>query len=231
MVQEKPLRKKTDGWVYVVQWTSMPWHVKIGFSKSLKDRFASFLTASPDTLVVVKTFEANQEDETDLHDRFQASRDVGEWFRLSPSLKKFLENEAPCQTLEAKVKFGRSYEDRIKWMPMRPRLNEVLQELHNEKRLPRFVRNARIYVLWALNDLGLRDYFATSNAIINHEANRNAYQAKTIYNQLIALEEEECIEKGQGKVFSLLPKGFAELTAAEDNYAANRKSARSLRLR
>lgn len=230
MMQEKPKKRKTTGWVYVVQWSSMPWHVKIGFSKSLKDRFASFLTASPDTLVVVKAFEADQEDEADLHGRFQASRDVGEWFRLSPSLKTFLESEAPCQTLEAKVKFGRGYEDRIKWLPMRPRLEEVLQELHQEKRLPRFVRSARIYVLWALNDLELCDYFATSNAIIHHEANRNAYQAKTIYNQLIALEEEGLVEKNQGKVFALLPKGFEELSKAEDEHAAKRKSARSLRL-
>lgn len=231
MVQEKPLKRRNEGWVYVVQWAAMPWHVKIGFSKSLKDRFASFLTASPDTLVVVKAFEADQEEEGLLHGRFQACRDVGEWFRLSPSLKAFLEGEAPCQTLEAKVKFGRGYEDRIKWLPMRPRLRETLQELHQEKRLPRFVKNARIYILWALNDLEVRDYYATSNAIIHHEAHRNAYQAKTIYNQLITLEEEGLINKGPGKVFTLLAKGYEELSKAEDEYAQQRKSARSLRLR
>lgn len=230
MVKESPKKRKTAGWVYVVQWSSMPWHVKIGFSKSLKDRFASFLTASPDTLVVVKAFEANPEDEVDLHSRFQASRDVGEWFRLSPSLKTFLESEAVCQTLEAKVKFGRSYEDRIKWVPMRPRLEEVLQALHQEKRLPRFVKSARAYVLWALNDLEVCDYFATSNAIIHHEANREAYQAKTIYNQLISLEDEGLVEKKPGKIFTLSPKGFAELSKLEDDFAMKRKSARSLRL-
>jgi len=230
MVQQKPLKRKTSGWVYVVQWASMPWHVKIGFSKSLKDRFASFLTASPDTLVVVKAFEADQEYETELHGRFYALRDVGEWFRLSPSLKTYLESEAPCQTLEAKVKFGGGYETRIKWMPMRPELPVALEKLHQEKRLPRFVKSAKIYVLWAINDIETCDCFVTSNGIIHHEANRDAYQAKTIYNQLIALEEEGLIEKTSRKTFALLPKGEGELIKAEKENVQKRKSARSLRL-
>lgn len=230
MVQPKPKKPKTSGWVYFVQWASMPYHVKIGFSKSLKDRFASFLTSSPDTLVVIKAFEANQEDEQDLHGRFDASRHAGEWFHFSVSLKKYLESEAPCQTLEAKVKFGNRHESRVKWEPMRPGLAQTLETLHQEKRMPRYVKSARIFVLWAINDIDACDCFATSNAIIHHEANRGAYQAKTIYNQLIDLEEQGFVEKTTTKVFSLTEKGQAELIKAEKEQASKRKSARSLRL-
>jgi hypothetical protein len=230
MVQPKPLKPKTNGWVYFVQWASMPYHVKIGFSRSLKDRFASFLTSSPDTLVVVKAFEANQDDEQDLHERFEPSRHAGEWFHLSVSLKKYLESEAACQTLEAKVKFGNRHESRIRWEPMRPGLATALETLHQEKRLPRYVKNARIFVLWAINDIEACDCFVTSNAIIHHEANCGAYQAKTIYNQLNDLEEQGLVKKTTAKVFSLTDKGQSALIQAEKEQAAKRKSARSLRL-
>ena len=230
MVQPKEKKRKTEGWVYFVQWASMPYHVKIGFSASPGERFASFLTSSPDTLIVVKAFEANRDDEQDLHERFDNSRHAGEWFHLSMAIKKYLENEAPCQTLEAKIKFGNRNESRIQWTPMRPGLAQSLEKLHQEKRLPRYVKNARTFVLWAIGDIEACDYFATSNAIIHHEANRDAYQAKTIYNQLIALEEEEVIAKKPGKTFALLPKGESELIAAEKENAQKRKSARSLRL-
>jgi hypothetical protein len=230
MVQAKEKKRKTEGWVYFIQWASMPYHVKIGFSTSPGERFASFLTSSPDTLIVVKAFEANRDDEKDLHERFDNSRHAGEWFHLSMAIKKYLESEAPCQTLEAKIKFGHKNESRIQWTPMRPGLAQSLEKLHQEKRLPRYVKNARTFVLWAIGDIEACDYFATSNAIIHHEANRDAYQAKTIYNQLIALEEEEVIVKKPGKTFTLLPKGESELIAAEKENAQKRKSARSLRL-
>jgi hypothetical protein len=217
MVQSKQKKRKTDGWVYFVQWASMPYHVKIGFSTSLGDRFASFLTSSPDTLIVVKAFEANRDDEQELHERFENSRHAGEWFHLSIAIKKYLESEALC-------------ESRIQWLPMRPGLAQSLEALHQEKRLPRYVKNARTFVLWAIGDIEACDYFATSNAIIHHEANRDAYQAKTIYNQLIALEEEEMIAKKPGKTFALLPKGESELIRAENESTKKRKSARSLKL-
>ncbi len=232
MVKARPLKVKTSGWVYFVQWASMPWTVKIGFTTSPRERFASFLTCSSDTLVVLKIFEAPPEVEKDLHERFDASRDRREWFRLSPMLKKYLQEEAPCQTLEAKVKFGGGMEEDVRWMPMRPNISVLLEAMQREKRIPRYVKNARLYVLWAINDLDACDYFVTSNAIITHDANTGVYKQKTIYNHLIDLEEEGLVKKNTDKTFCLTDQGRLEIENAErESKEQPRKSVRSLKLR
>jgi hypothetical protein len=232
VVQAKPLKRKSSGWVYFVQWASTPWMVKIGFSSSPRDRFASFLTSSPDTLVVLKIFEGNIDDEKDLHEKFAACRDKREWFRLSPSLKKYLQEEAICQTLEAKTKFGNGTEDDIKWMPMRPDTSALLDAMQKEKRLPRFVKTARLYTLWAINDLDACDFFATSNAVITHDANTGIYKAKTIYNQLMDLADEGLIEKRDNKSFKVTEMGNLELDNVEAEHSQSRPmKTRSLKLR
>lgn len=231
-MKKKPLKRKNGGWVYFVQWASSPSMVKIGYSSSPRERFASFLTSSPDTLVVIKIFEGDQEDEKLLHERFASCRERREWFRLSPLLKRYLEEEAVCQTLEAKVQFGRGMEDDVKWMPLRPNTAALLAAMQQEKRLPLFVKNARLYTLWAISDLDAADYFVTSNAIIKHEANDFVFQAKTIYNQLAMLEEEGLIQKDKAKTFTLTEEGITLLANAEAEFAATRKkSARSLKIR
>jgi len=232
MVKQKPLQRKTDGWVYFVQWSSMPWMVKIGFTTSPQDRFASFLTCSADTLVVLKIFQSPREMEKDLHARFDAARERREWFRLSAAIKRYLQEEAPCQTLEAKVKFGKGMEDDVKWVPMRQNTSVLLEAMKQEQRIPGFIKNARLYTLWAIDDLDTCDYFVTSNAIIHHEANRDIYKAKTIYNQLMDLEEEKLIAKRKDKTFSVTEEGKLELENAELDHAEAkpRKSAKSLRL-
>ena len=231
-MKKKPLKRRNGGWVYFVQWANSPSMVKIGYSASPRERFASFLTCSPDTLVVIKIFEGDQEDEKLLHERFAGCRERREWFRLSPLLKKYLQEEARCQTLQAKVQFGRGMEDDIKWMPLRQDTAALLAAMQQEKRLPSFVKTARLYTLWAINDLDASDYFVTSNAIIKHDANDFIFQAKTIYNQLAMLEEEGLIAKGKDKTFSLENEGVDFLASAEVEFACTRKkNARSLKIR
>lgn len=231
MVTRKPIKAKKDGWIYVVHWSGSPHMVKIGFSSSLKERFNQFLTASHEDLIVIKVFEGDMESEKDLHERFAAGRRVGEWFALVPSLRNFLETEAPCQTNEARVKFASSLDGRVKWRPMTIDSRVLLGAMQQEKRIPRYVKNARSFVLWAINDIDGTGFYCTSNAIIHHDANGGAFQAKTIYNTLALLTEEGMVIKGANKCFRLTDQGELELEDMEEEYAERkRKSVRSLRI-
>ena len=235
MVRKSP-QKRSDGWVYVIQWKERSHEVKIGFSLNLKQRFTDFLTYSSDTLVILKAFHASPEDEADLHARFESKRINGEWFKLDMGLKDFFKVHCRCDTKEARQSFGSFQKDRIIWRPLALEASTRLENAHRTG-LPRYVKNARLYVLWAVRDLDDNDFFCTPGAIIAHPLNNAVgddwlpkvlYDEKTIYNRISLLASEGLIKKGGNKLYTLTAKGERELFDAEDKMLErmeNRKSA------
>lgn len=81
--------RQNNHFVYYIQWENDPHHIKIGYSTSVVDRVASFLTSSPHKLEVLRVAMAeSQEDEMRLHFQFKQYRVAGEWFRYEKELRK-----------------------------------------------------------------------------------------------------------------------------------------------
>jgi hypothetical protein len=236
----KPAQKRSDGWVYVVQWKGRYWEAKIGFSTSLKQRLNDFLTYSSDILVVLKAFRADREKELELHVRFEGKRINGEWFKLDEGLKDFFKTRCPCDTRDARQEFGSFQKERIIWRPLILQASTRLENAHRNTNLPAFVNNARLYTLWTIQDLNDNDFLCTPNAIITHPTNNAVgddwtvkvlYDEKTIYNRISSLAKDGLIVKGEDKLYALTDKGLAELEEAElkmMEHKEKRKSARSV---
>jgi hypothetical protein len=228
--------KRTEGWVYVVQWSNDKDVVKIGFSTTLKDRFATYLTYSRHQLVVLKAFRADQAEESRLHKKFAFIRDNGEWFTLTPALRYYLQEQAPCHTKDAKAEFDREvgdfYKDRIIWRPMQLSPHRRKAMAHAEDRLPPSVKTANSFVLWVLNALEEDNYYTTPHAIITHSYNKNLYGAKTIYNALSVLMKNGVIYRGEDKLYYLTDRGRRGIYLLEESgleKPSARQGARSLR--
>jgi hypothetical protein len=71
-------------------------HIKIGFTAGddAEVRRQALQTGNPSQLVVLFTMDGTRQDETNLHERFSASRECGEWFRPTPDLLQFIIREA-----------------------------------------------------------------------------------------------------------------------------------------
>jgi hypothetical protein len=228
--------KRTEGWVYVVQWSNDKDVVKIGFSTTLKDRFSTYLTYSRHQLVVLKAFRADQSEESRLHKKFAFIRDNGEWFTLTPALRHYLQEKAPCHTKDAKEEFDADakdyYQDRIIWKPMQLSPQRRKARAHAEDRLPSSIKTATAFVLWVLNVLEEDNYYTTPNAIITHSYNKNLYGAKTIYNALSVLLKSGVIYRGADKLYYLTDKGRRGIYLLEENglnRSIARQGARSLK--
>jgi hypothetical protein len=72
--------------------------VKIGASDDVRARFRQLLCSSPYELVPLGFIygdpDGTDELEADLHARFDELRHRGEWFRLEPSLREFINQQA-----------------------------------------------------------------------------------------------------------------------------------------
>lgn len=225
---KKVAKKQNQGWVYVVQWENDPYAVKIGFTTDLKGRFSTFLTACRHRLVVLKAFRADIEQEKLLHERFDGCRDSREWFLLTPGLQHFIQQEMPCQTKEAEISIGAWMRESVKWHPMARSKRELLEAAQETHRLPAFIADARMYVLWVINDIDNKGFFCTSNGIINHPSNKNLYEAKTIYNCLAAIVDEQYATKSTGKCYRLTAAGEKALLDADDDYESKRPKRKSV---
>ena len=85
--------KRTSGShrkIYFIQvGTSGP--IKIGYtSKPIKQRLASLQSANPKPLRLIATLDGDLFTETELHQRFQPHRGLGEWFDPDPDLIQFI---------------------------------------------------------------------------------------------------------------------------------------------
>jgi len=78
------------GAIYVVCGGSF---VKIGYSTNVAERLASLQTASPTKLELLATFPGSPRDERQLHERFAGLHSTGEWFRKTPELLAFIEQQ------------------------------------------------------------------------------------------------------------------------------------------
>jgi hypothetical protein len=223
-MSKQSLQKRTEGWVYVVQWQERSREVKIGFSSDIRKRLVDFLTYSSDTLVVLKVFRGDRAHEAELHDKFERQRINGEWFIVDDPLKQFFKVYCPCDTKDARQEFGSLQKERIIWRPLSMGAATRLQNAHQSTRLPRYIKNARSYVLWAVRELNDHDFFCTPSAIISHSVNNAVgddwkvkvlYDEKTIYNRISSLAQEGLIAKGDDKLYALTPAGHQELDALE----------------
>ena len=221
---KQSLQKHTEGWVYVVQWQERRKEVKIGFSASLKQRLNDFLTYSSDTLVVLKAFRADKPQEAELHEKFERQRINGEWFMIDDALKQFFKFYCPCDTKEARQEFGSFQKERIIWRPLGLQAATRLQNAHQNTCLPRYVKNARSYVLWTVRELNEHNFCCSPNAIISHSVNNEVgddwkrkvlYDEKTIYNRISSLSQEGLIAKGDDKLYTLTEAGHEELDRLE----------------
>jgi hypothetical protein len=220
----KSAQKRTDGWVYVVQWKERSKEVKIGFSSDLKQRLNDFLTYSSDVLVVLKVFKGDKDKEAELHNHFASKRINGEWFRLDDAVRNYFKMVCQCDTKDARQEFGAFQRDRIIWRPLALEMTTRLQNAHQNTSLPRYIKNARTFTLWAIRDLIDNDFLCTPNAIITHPVNNAVgddwtvkvlYDEKTIYNRISSLAKEGFIVKGEDKLYSLTEKGGNELDDLE----------------
>jgi hypothetical protein len=81
----------TDTFVYFARALEMDC-VKIGFAHDVASRVASIQVAQPYTLEVMATVPGGVRHEGLVHTAFNAERIRGEWFRLSPRLRSFIES-------------------------------------------------------------------------------------------------------------------------------------------
>lgn len=65
--------------------------VKIGFAENVGERIGTLQTASPFELVLLGTIAAkSRKEEAALHKRFASDRVRGEWFYLSPTIRRYI---------------------------------------------------------------------------------------------------------------------------------------------
>lgn len=68
-------------------------HVKIGFSEDSRIRIANLAGCSPLPATLILQFGGTRVTERELHDRFHQDRGNGEWFRLSPTLRAYFDEQ------------------------------------------------------------------------------------------------------------------------------------------
>lgn len=64
--------------------------IKIGFTTNLRKRLRSLRTGSPKQLRIRLTIPGTRDDERELHRRFAAHQERGEWFRLAEPIADFI---------------------------------------------------------------------------------------------------------------------------------------------
>lgn len=83
--------------IYFLQ-DSLTCDIKIGFAgSSAEARQKALQTGNPRVLVLIGTISGDMDREDELHERFKASRGIGEWFRPTPDLLLFIIEQAGYQ--------------------------------------------------------------------------------------------------------------------------------------
>lgn len=83
--------KSEEGWVYFMACVGL---IKIGYATSVKHRLQNIQTSSPGRVTLVGVMAGDIEHEAELHERFSWSRSHGEWFRPTPDLLVFIQENA-----------------------------------------------------------------------------------------------------------------------------------------
>ena len=75
-------------------------YVKIGYTDSdAPGRLASLQTGNPFPLSIIKIIDGSQQDEHDIHARFNDIRIIGEWFYLTNQLLRYIDSLQPCKDI------------------------------------------------------------------------------------------------------------------------------------
>ena len=167
------------------------------------------LFANHEPLVVVKAFQAASRREKELAERFEDCHKFDHWYALRPALKRFLENEAVCETLLLKRQCEMDHR-RLRWCPAEPDKQQLLTEALMDNSLPGFVKNAERFVMWAIDDLAQENEQCFPSLLIKHPANR-FYKPKTIYNTINVLTEQGKIVKLPSRRLELSNSGQEEI--------------------
>jgi hypothetical protein len=79
--------------IYFVRCGTLDW-IKIGSANDVSSRIMEIQAGSPFPLRLAAVMEGNRDGEIRLHRRFADERGHGEWFDLSPRLRKFILTKA-----------------------------------------------------------------------------------------------------------------------------------------
>lgn len=198
-------------WTVFSHWHGSPHMWRMDFVEDPGAFFSSLLPSHYEALVVIKAFETVERKQAELEQRFQHFHRKGRWYAALPALRRFVEEEATCETLEAKRLFDFPSDGRLVWRPVRADKQKLLEEAKENEVLPRFVNNAQRFVLWAIDDLATSGYHCSSKEIVHHPANASLYQSKTIYNALSRLMEDGKVLKTQKRELILSDAAKAEI--------------------
>lgn len=198
-------------WAVFSHWSGSPHMWRMDFAGDPGALFSGLLQAHHEALIVVKAFETVERRQAELEQRFQHFHRQGRWYSPLPAMRRFVEEEAVCETLEAKRLFDVSSNGRLVWRPARTDKQRALEKAKENELLPRFVNNAHRFVLWAIDDLVESGYHCSSKEIVHHPANGHLYQPKTIYNAISRLIEDGKVLKTQKRELMLSDKAKAEV--------------------
>lgn len=218
-------------WAVFSYWNGSPHMWRMDFVEDPAVLFPSLLQAHHEALVVIKAFEIVGRKQAELEQRFQHFHRQGRWYVPLPALRRFVEEEAVCETLEAKRLFDFPSNGRLAWRPARADKQRLLEEAKENEMLPRFVNNAQRFVMWAVDDLAASGYHCSSKEIVHHPANGGLYQPKTIYNALSRLIEDGKILKTQKRELMLSDETKIEIDGLAKVWEIKeRKRTKSLRI-
>lgn len=199
------------------------------FTDNVPELLRQQLRGYHERLFVIKAQEINAKHQQGIEERFENCHKGEGWYIAHPSLRKFLEEEMDCQTIKAKHLYDIGH-PRIVWSPVRPDTKESLRKAVLEVDLPPYVKNARRFVLWAIEDIELSERECASRMIIEHPSN-TVYSPRTIYNTVNMLVREGKVIKSSARLLTLSDSGIEEIEGARTIWELkNKKNARSLRV-
>jgi hypothetical protein len=219
-------------WACFSHWLGSPTMWRMDFVKDPQALFAWLLTAHHEPLVVIKVFETIGRKQAELEQRFQAFHRHGRWYAPMPALRRFVEEEAVCETMWAKKEFGLEGNGRLLWRPATATKQERLEKAMFETGLPGFVKNARTFVLWAIDDVAASGVRCFSKLVVGHPSNSGVYQRKTIYNCTKMLIDEGLVAKMRSGELLLTDAGQVEINELAESWGEKEHMrTRSLKLR
>jgi len=216
-------------WCVFTRWESSKQFWRMDFTEQPSELLRAMMRGCYDRLFVIKAQEINARHQQGIEERFENCHKGDGWYIAHPSLRKFLEEEMECQTIKAKHLFDIGH-PRIVWAPVRTDAKERLRKAVLEVDLPPYVKNARRFVLWAIEDIELSERECASRMIIEHPSNV-VYSPRTIYNTVNCLVREGKVLKSSGRLLTLSDDGTEELEGARTIWELKqKKNPRSLRV-
>lgn len=194
-------RSGGSAYIYFVQWQNDPDFLKIGMTKNMASRMATFITYSPSRLIVLGIMECKswykaELLEKSLHAFFKEERHRDEWFKNSERIQSYIKTDVDKKiTREIYRDFIRQYSGGKRASIVLAKSDNLTKEqIWSDKWLlygwPRYIKQCRDFVIWAL----AKDVLSTG-AIIDYDDAEDLFTKRTIYNTVHILKEEGIITK------------------------------------